>query len=86
MLGICFGSQLLARALGGEAMRGRRPEIGWVSIHTDDPELIAEGPWLEWHYDTFTPAARREAAGPQRLPDRRRTRSDEASAFSSTPR
>lgn len=55
VLGICFGSQLLARALGGQAMPSPRPEIGWVPIHTDDPELIAEGPWMEWHYDTFTP-------------------------------
>lgn len=54
VLGICFGSQLLARALGGEAKRNMRPEIGWVSISTDDPDLVAEGPWLEWHYDTFT--------------------------------
>jgi GMP synthase-like glutamine amidotransferase len=70
VLGICFGSQLLARALGGEAMLNQRPEIGWVSVQTDDPELIDEGPWLEWHYDTFTvpPGARllaRSAAGPQ---------------------
>jgi GMP synthase-like glutamine amidotransferase len=70
VLGICFGSQLLARALGGEAMQNERPEIGWVQIHTGDPELIAGGPWLEWHYDTFTvpPGARllaHSAAGPQ---------------------
>jgi GMP synthase-like glutamine amidotransferase len=70
VLGICFGTQLLARALGGEAMPNQRPEIGWVPIHSDDPELIAEGPWLEWHYDTFTPppGARllaHSAAGPQ---------------------
>jgi GMP synthase-like glutamine amidotransferase len=70
VLGICFGSQLLARALGGEAMRNAGPEIGWVSIHSDELELVAEGPWMEWHYDTFTapPGARliaHSAAGPQ---------------------
>jgi GMP synthase-like glutamine amidotransferase len=70
VLGICFGSQLLARALGGEAMPSKRPEIGWVSIDTGDPELIAEGPWMVWHEDTFTlpPAGRlvaHNAAGPQ---------------------
>lgn len=69
-LGICFGSQLLARALGGEAMRNAAPEIGWVRVHSEDRELIAEGPWMEWHYDTFTapPGARliaQSAAGPQ---------------------
>lgn len=70
VLGICFGSQLLARALGGEAMRARRSEIGWVPIRSEAPALIAEGPWLEWHYDTFTvpPGAKLLAdspAGPQ---------------------
>jgi GMP synthase-like glutamine amidotransferase len=70
VLGICFGSQLLARALGGEARPNARPEIGWIPIESDDPELIACGPWLEWHYDTFTPppGARlvaHTAAGPQ---------------------
>ena len=54
VFGICFGAQLLARALGGVAMRARRAEIGWVPIRTRDPSLIAEGPWLQWHYDTFT--------------------------------
>jgi len=55
VLGICFGSQLLARALGGQALPGRRTEIGWVSIRSDDPELVAEGPWFQWHHDTFAP-------------------------------
>lgn len=55
VLGICFGGQLLARALGGEAMRARQAEIGWVPVRTRDPSLIAEGPWLQWHYDTFRP-------------------------------
>ena len=54
VLGICFGSQLLARALGGEAMRAERVEIGWIPIRTLDPSLVGEGPWLQWHYDTFT--------------------------------
>ena len=54
VLGICFGSQLLARALGGEAMRANRSEIGWVAIRTLEPSLVGEGPWLQWHYDTFT--------------------------------
>jgi GMP synthase-like glutamine amidotransferase len=55
VLGICFGSQILARALGGQALRARQSEIGWVRIHTDDPALIADGPWFQWHHDTFTP-------------------------------
>jgi GMP synthase-like glutamine amidotransferase len=55
VLGICFGGQLLARALGGGAMRAPRAEIGWVAIRTRDPEFVPVGPWLQWHYDTFTP-------------------------------
>lgn len=54
VLGICFGSQLLARALGGEAMRAARAEIGWVAIDTREPALVDAGPWMQWHYDTFT--------------------------------
>jgi GMP synthase-like glutamine amidotransferase len=53
VLGICFGSQLLARALGAEAMRAEKVEIGWVPIRTLQPSLVGEGPWLQWHYDTF---------------------------------
>lgn len=55
VLGICFGSQILARALGGQALRARQSEIGWVRIRSDDPALIADGPWFQWHHDTFTP-------------------------------
>lgn len=70
VLGICFGGQLLARALGGEAMRAAQPELGWVEIRTDDPALVSEGPWMQWHYDTFRvpPGAKLVAhspAGPQ---------------------
>jgi GMP synthase-like glutamine amidotransferase len=53
VLGICFGCQLLARALGGQALPGERPEIGWVGIRTDEPGLVGEGPWFQWHHDTF---------------------------------
>src|SRR5581483_1781075 len=58
VLGICFGSQILARALGGQALRARQSEIGWVRIRSDDPGLIADGPWFQWHHDTFTPPPR----------------------------
>ena len=70
VLGICFGSQLLARALGAEAMRAEKVEIGWVPIRTLEPSLVGEGPWLQWHYDTFSlPAGAKllaeSPAGPQ---------------------
>jgi GMP synthase-like glutamine amidotransferase len=53
VLGICFGSQILARALGGRALPSEHTEIGWVEIRSDDPELIGGGPWFQWHHDTF---------------------------------
>lgn len=53
VLGICFGSQILARALGGRAFRSEHGEIGWVRIRSDDPGLVADGPWFQWHHDTF---------------------------------
>jgi GMP synthase-like glutamine amidotransferase len=54
MLGLCFGGQLMARALGGESFRSERSEIGWVTVRTKHPELIPEGPWFQWHFDSFT--------------------------------
>jgi GMP synthase-like glutamine amidotransferase len=76
VLGICFGSQLLARALGGEAKRAAHAEIGWVTIHTHEPSLLDAGPWMQWHYDTFTlPAGAallaESPAGPQAFTLRR---------------
>lgn len=54
VLGICFGGQLLARALGGSVAPGPKAEIGWVPIHTDDPSLVGPGPWFQFHYDRWT--------------------------------
>ena len=54
MLGLCFGGQALAAALGGTVERAPRPELGWTEIETDEPELVPPGPWLEWHYERFT--------------------------------
>jgi len=70
MLGICFGSQILARALGGRGLRAERAEIGWMAIESSDPSLVPAGPWLQWHRDTFTPPAgatvlANSPAGPQ---------------------
>ena len=53
-LGICFGNQSMAHALGGTVERAREPEIGWYDIVTDVPEAIAPGPWLQWHGDVVT--------------------------------
>jgi GMP synthase (glutamine-hydrolysing) len=54
MLGLCFGSQLMARALGGESFRSKGPEVGWFRVRSKDADLISDGPWFEWHYDSFT--------------------------------
>ena len=54
ILGICFGGQSLARALGGSVRRAARPEIGWVSIGALNGWLD-DGPWFEWHNDEILP-------------------------------
>jgi GMP synthase-like glutamine amidotransferase len=54
VLGLCFGGQMLARVLGGEVRRGPISEIGWLPVRTRDPELVPEGPWFQWHFDTIT--------------------------------
>jgi GMP synthase-like glutamine amidotransferase len=57
VLGICFGAQLLAAALGGTVEDAGRQEIGWVTIESADPGLIPPGPWLEFHHDRCLPPA-----------------------------
>jgi GMP synthase-like glutamine amidotransferase len=53
VLGICFGGQLLARALGGRVDRAPSPELGWTYISSDDPSLVGNGPWFQFHYDRW---------------------------------
>ena len=53
IFGICFGGQLLARALGGSVSPGPKPEIGWTVVHTDRPDLVPAGPWFQFHYDRW---------------------------------
>jgi GMP synthase-like glutamine amidotransferase len=69
VLGVCFGSQLLALALGGTVGKAARPEIGWHPVEASDPR-IEPGPWFQWHYDCWCPppGARvlaRNKTGPQ---------------------
>jgi GMP synthase-like glutamine amidotransferase len=63
ILGICFGGQLLARALGGTVRRAERHELGWLAVTSTDQAAIPTGPWMESHWDTFSlpPGARRLA-------------------------
>ncbi|MBE2320276.1 type 1 glutamine amidotransferase [Solirubrobacter sp. CPCC 204708] len=54
VLGICFGSQVLAAALGGTVHRLTVPEVGWVTVNSSDTDRIPPGPWMAWHEDGFT--------------------------------
>jgi GMP synthase-like glutamine amidotransferase len=62
VLGVCLGSQLLARAYGADNLIGKAPEFGWctVALTKDgegDPVLSAAAgsfPIFQWHSDTFT--------------------------------
>ena len=61
-LGVCLGSQLIAKALGGKVYKAERPEIGWDRIELSreakrDPLFsLVSSPSLrvlQWHEDTF---------------------------------
>ena len=62
VLGICLGSQILARGLGAENLIGAAPEFGWQEVTATeagriDPVLRAapaQFPIFQWHDDTFT--------------------------------
>lgn len=64
VLGLCLGSQMLARALGGEVRRLTVPEIGWHPItptpaaardplltRLGDPDMTV----FQWHHCGFDP-------------------------------
>jgi GMP synthase-like glutamine amidotransferase len=53
VLGICFGGQLIARALGGSVTRAPKAEIGWTNIWSEEPDLVSNGPWFQFHYDQW---------------------------------
>lgn len=56
VLGVCFGGQLVATALGGSVQRSTDPEVGWHQVRSTDPDLVPDdGPWFQWHFDRFTP-------------------------------
>jgi GMP synthase-like glutamine amidotransferase len=59
ILGICLGSQLIAKALDGDVYQANTKEIGWfpVTFNKTDlqrmPFLPAEITTFHWHGDTF---------------------------------
>ncbi|MCE0767886.1 type 1 glutamine amidotransferase [Pseudonocardia kujensis] len=54
VLGICFGGQALARALGGTVGRAPEPERGFVDLEALRPDVLPAGRWMEFHHDAFT--------------------------------
>ena len=73
---ICFGAQVISRALGGSVARAPEPEVGWRAVSSAfSPELLQHS-WLQWHYDIFNvPASLQTVAsnevGPQAMLGRR---------------
>ena len=61
LLGICLGSQLIARCLGGDVHRNPVKEIGWFDLYFTEPaaaDPLFEGiagpePVFHWHSDTW---------------------------------
>ena len=57
-LGVCFGAQMIAAALGGDVYRGHAKEVGFHAVEvlaTDGPlRHVVDVPVLHWHGDTFT--------------------------------
>lgn len=77
VLGICLGSQILARGLGARNLLGAAPEFGWCEVRRtsdapNDPVLGAlpdQFRIFQWHSDTFTaPPGARVLAGSRATP------------------
>lgn len=74
VIGICYGAQVLARALGGSSRRGDQPECGWTHIDSVDEKLCPSGLWGQMHQDIIVPAQSSTVigwspAGPQSFTD-----------------
>lgn len=56
-LGVCFGAQMIAAALGARVYRGPATEVGFDALSFVDPASplrhVAGVPLLHWHGDTF---------------------------------
>lgn len=59
-LGVCFGAQMIAAAMGAEVFAGPVKEVGFHPVTIHSPALdgplrhLADVPLLHWHGDTFT--------------------------------
>lgn len=78
IFGVCFGGQQLANALGGSVTKAQSTEIGWFPVENLPetahlaPKSLFQGPWMQWHYDSFTvpsgaTALAQSPAGPQAI-------------------
>lgn len=62
VLGVCLGSQILARGLGGRNLIGHAPEFGWKKVRLTDDGMLdpvmrsvpREFSTFQWHDDTFS--------------------------------
>ena len=54
VLGVCFGGQLVAQALGGTVRKAPSTELGWIEIDSTATDLALGGLWFEWHSDQFS--------------------------------
>ena len=64
ILGICFGSQVLARSLGGTVKLNSEFEYAWVTLNEEAQQLgLPRGPWFAFHFDAFTPPAQATVLG-----------------------
>jgi GMP synthase-like glutamine amidotransferase len=61
-LGVCFGGQLLAEALGGSVAPAPEgmDEIGLIEFESD---VLPSGPWFSWHEDRYELPADVEVLG-----------------------
>jgi GMP synthase-like glutamine amidotransferase len=72
VLGICFGAQIMAAALGGAVARASRAEIGWCDVLAPPAHAVVGGRWMQWHHDAFSVPAGADVlalsdAGPQAM-------------------
>ncbi len=77
LLGICLGSQLLAKAAGADVYKGNKKEIGWYKVRLTDEGgkdaltvgLPREFTVFQWHGDTFdVPQGGANLAGSELFP------------------
>lgn len=54
VIGICFGAQIIAEALGGKSQPNTERHAGWIDI-TEATHPVFSGPWARWHGDHITP-------------------------------